>query len=107
MAKSELEYELYFQMKAIGLPEPEKEYRFHPVRRWRFDYCYPDKMLAIEIEGGAWVNGRHNRGKGFEEDMRKYGAAMELGWNVYRCGGGMIKDGTAVSTIERLLEVCE
>lgn len=94
--------ELVFQIKASGLPEPQREVRFHPTRRWRFDLAWPDIMLAVEVDGGVHINGRHNRGKGYENDLEKFGAAMELGWSVYRCSSGMVSRGKAIATIEAL-----
>lgn len=67
-----------------GLPLPVPEYQFHPGRRWRFDYAFPLHMVAVEIEGGAWTNGRHTRGKGFVADLEKYNAAALLGWQLLR-----------------------
>lgn len=66
--------------------EAVKEYRFHPVRRWRFDYCIPDLKIAIEIDGGVWLDGggRHNRGQGYINDMEKLNAAASLGWLILR-----------------------
>lgn len=69
---------------AYGLPVPTPELKFHPVRRWRFDYSFPVQKLAVEIEGGVWVRGRHNRAAGFVKDMEKYNAATELGWHILR-----------------------
>jgi len=60
--------------------------------------------LAIEIEGGAWTNGRHTRGKGFSEDLIKYDAAMRLGYNLYRCDSAMVKSGQALETVQRIVE---
>ncbi len=62
------------------------EYRFHPVRRWRADYCInpvTDKII-VEVEGGAWTRGRHTRGAGFIDDMDKYNEATRLGYRVIR-----------------------
>lgn len=61
-----------------------KEYRFHPVRRWRFDYAIPDKKIAIEIDGGVWNYGRHNRASGYVADMEKFNAAASMGWVVLK-----------------------
>ena len=100
---SELENLLLLQIKAVGLPKPVIEHKFHPIRRWRFDIAWPEYMLAVEVEGATWANGRHNRGSGFEADCLKYDEAMRLGWNVYRATGDMVKNGRAVETIEILL----
>ena len=59
---------------AAGLPEPRKEFRFHPLRLWRVDYYFPELGLAVEKEGGAFCHGRHTRGAGFREDLHKYNA---------------------------------
>ena len=62
------------------------EYRFHPIRRWRADYCInpvTDKII-VEVEGGAWTRGRHTRGAGFIADMDKYNEATRLGYRVIR-----------------------
>lgn len=61
-----------------------KEYRFHPTRLWRFDYAIPDLRIAIEIDGGIWINGRHNRASGYLGDMEKFNAAATLGWVVLK-----------------------
>ena len=60
---------------------PIKEYKFHPVRKWRIDYFFetPAKKLAVEIEGGVWVKGRHTRGSGFVKDMEKYNELTRSG----------------------------
>jgi very-short-patch-repair endonuclease len=74
----------------LGLPMWEKEYRFHPKRKWRFDYAWSAYKIAVEIEGGSWVGGRHNRGAGFAKDCEKYNAATAAGWRVFRLTGSMI-----------------
>ena len=71
-------------IKATIHEKLEAEYKFHPVRKWRFDYAIPDLMIAIEIEGGSWVQGRHTRGKGYQGDMEKYNTAQLMGWKVLR-----------------------
>lgn len=61
-----------------------KEYKFHPERRWRFDFAIPQYKIALEIEGGIWTRGRHTRPKGFLSDMEKYNMATLMGWRVFR-----------------------
>jgi hypothetical protein len=69
---------------AAGLPEPEPEHRPAPPRRWRVDYAWPVHSVALEVEGGAWTQGRHTRGAGFIGDIEKYNALTVLGWRVLR-----------------------
>jgi len=85
-----------------GIPMPTTEYRFHSERRWRFDYAWPYKMVALEIEGGIWVKGRHVRGKGYENDCRKYNEAAVNGWRVLRVTTGMVRNGEMFSTLIRI-----
>ena len=75
---------------AYGIEQPVTEYKFHLVRKWRFDFAWPKWMLAVEIDGGAFIQGRHNRGKGFVSDQEKGNAAIELGWRVLHYTPGTI-----------------
>lgn len=59
-------------------------------RRFRFDFAWPKRKVAIEIEGGIFMRGRHVRPSGFINDATKYNAATLQGWRVYRipvCAG--------------------
>jgi hypothetical protein len=49
---------------------PEREYQFHLLRLWRFDFAWPEKKIAVEVEG----RGRHQSVSGFEADAVKYNA---------------------------------
>lgn len=80
--KSKLEEIVHHRLCQIA--NPEREYRFHPVRKWRFDFAYPDKKIAVECEGGVWTRGRHTRGMGFIQDCEKYNEATLMGWRVLR-----------------------
>ena len=84
MAKSKYEVIFARQLARAGLVGFAQEFRFHPSKGWRFDFANQDLMLAVEIEGGIWANGRHNRGSGFVKDCEKYNEAALLGWLVLR-----------------------
>ena len=100
---SKLEDTLAWYIKGLKMPRPEREYRFHAKRRWRFDFAWPQYLLAVEVEGGVYSGGRHTRGSGFEKDCEKYNAATKLGWRVLRCTGKTIQNGTAIRDIESCL----
>ena len=101
MSKSDLELEFLSQVRLAGLPEPEREYRFHPTRRWKFDFCWPSKMVAVELEGGTWTGGRHTRPIGFEQDCEKYNEAAIMGWKVLRFTANMVRSGEALTKTEQ------
>ena len=61
-----------------------KEFQFHPTRRWRFDYAIPAKKVAVEVDGGVWVGGRHINPAGYINDMEKLNTAASMGWLVLR-----------------------
>jgi very-short-patch-repair endonuclease len=102
---SQLESTLAFQLRVCRVPAPEREYVFAPPRRWRFDFAWPERKLAVEVEGGMWAKGggRHQRGKGFEADCEKYNAAALAGWMVLRVTEKHVHDGQASRWIERAL----
>lgn len=104
---SDLEDLLFQHIKLVGLPTPEREYRFAPPRRYRADFAYPERKLLIEVEGGVWTRGRHTRGKGFTNDCEKYNLAALNGWNILRFTAEQIQTGMAVSTIEQMLKVLD
>jgi very-short-patch-repair endonuclease len=79
--------------------QPVREFRFHPERKWRFDFAFLQHGLAVEIEGGAWNAGRHTRGSGFEADCRKYAEAAMLGWRVMRFSTQMVMSGEAIDFV--------
>ena len=67
-------------------PEPTAEYRFHPTRKWRFDWAWPmhpGHPVAVEVDGNAWGvagGGRHAT----DADRDKLNHAAALGWIVFR-----------------------
>ena len=68
----------------------EKEFKFCETRRFRFDFAYPHKKIAVECDGGQWLpnGGRHNR----DSDREKLNIAASLGWTVFRYSGEQIKN---------------
>lgn len=63
---------------------PVRQYRFSPPRRWRFDFAWLDSKVAVEIEGGMFKGGGHQRGEAYTKNCEKYNAAVVQGWAVLR-----------------------
>ena len=62
---------------------PEREFRFLTSRRWRFDFAWPSRFVAVEVDGNAWHvrgGGRHMQ----DADLEKYNEAACKGWRVLR-----------------------
>lgn len=103
MRRSPHESALAVAIGARGLPAPIHEYQFMPPRLWRFDFAWPLHRVAVEVDGGQWIHGRHNRGGGFERDAEKFLAALLDGWRVLRVTPRLIKTGAAVQALAWLL----
>lgn len=86
-----------------GLPEPTTEHRFHSARKWRFDLAWPERMIAVEVDGGVWSGGRHTRGAGFVADCEKVNEATAMGWRVFRFPTPHVSDGSAIAILRRVL----
>lgn len=102
MSKSKLEQKLILILSGNDLPLPVAEFRFHPERKWRFDFAYVEQKIAVELEGAIWIGGRHCRGAGMLKDMEKYNTAVKMGWRVLRYSTNNIND--AVKDIAEMLK---
>lgn len=105
MSSSELEELFELQLVEAGAPEWVRELRFHSVRRFRFDFAWPDRLFAVELEGGTWNFGRHNRPDGFAKDCVKYNLATMNEWRFLRFDSKMVADRTALTLTLEALEM--
>jgi very-short-patch-repair endonuclease len=105
--QSKLEGQMALILKTTTLPESEREARFHPTRRWRFDFAWVGYRVALEVEGGRWNRGRHLRPSGFQGDCEKYNEAALLGWVVIRVTDEHINSGQALEWVQRALKQAE
>jgi hypothetical protein len=90
----------YWRLLAPDLPEPCREWQFHPTRRWRFDWAFtrPFRKVAVEVDGGQYlvregkrgtsIGGRHNT----DADREKCNQAAALGWRVLRFSVKQLED---------------
>ena len=119
---SDLEDTLHTQLTFGGLNAGlETEYRFAAIasggtgdgvrtrlrdaglQDWKFDFAWPDRMIAAEVDGGTWSGGRHVRGAGYEGDCIKLNYAASMGWKVFRYTGAMVTDGRAFAQLNDVL----
>ena len=111
---NEAEEQLAFQIRAAKLPEPVRQWRFAPPRRFRADFGWPwgagDQAMplgavAVEIEGGIFMHGKsgHSSGTGILRDMEKGNEYALRGIRCLRVTPEQVKSGQALALIERLL----
>lgn len=106
VAKDKLKWATFTGVLARScVSAPYTEYRFHPERKWRFDYAWPSRKIALEVEGGVWTNGRHTRGKGFLGDLEKYNTAAAMGWRVLRVTPSELLSVKTAEMIKKAMEV--
>lgn len=127
--QKQLEERFALQCQRHGLPEPVRQLRFaakavlpEPLlgkdktklgRDWRFDFCWPKYMVAVELQGLVMrrlagemvVRGGHATPKGMREDMAKGAAAELLGWHVLCFEQGMVKSSGAIEITTALLRM--
>jgi very-short-patch-repair endonuclease len=87
--KTLLEDSLFEEFRFHGLPLPERQYFFHPVRKWRADFAWPDRKIIVEVQGGLFMRskkGGHNRGAYMEKEYEKHNYAASAGWKVFKFG---------------------
>lgn len=103
----------WLQLTALDIDDkrryPKREWKFEPSRKWRFDFSWPDIKVAVEIEGGVYMHGRHTRGYGYESDCEKYNHAIQLGWKVLRYTPQMVEANPfqVITQIEMIIRSCE
>ena len=100
---SKLEAEFALQLRAHAVTGWTREFRFHPTRKWRFDFAFPEQKVAIELHGATYSNGRHNRGAGMRNDADKVNAAQLMGWLTLTFTSDHLKDGTALQHVKEAL----
>lgn len=82
-----------------GLPVPVAEYRFHPTRKWRFDWAWPEQRVALEVQGGIFSSGRHVRGAALLKEYEKLNTAARLGWRVFYCTPAQLTNGEILDDV--------
>ncbi len=99
-----LEIRLLTQILAVGLPEPEVQYKAIPRRKFRWDFAWPSCWLLVEVQGGLYGGqGGHTSITGFSRDCEKRSLAAIHHWRVIECTGEQVHNGQALKWIEEAL----
>lgn len=116
MSRIKVNPELVFQalLQRERITVPEREYSFHAIRKWRFDYAWPRWKVALEVEGGVFgftdpktgqrrSGGAHSSITGIKRDIEKYNHAAAMGWLVVRCMPTTLATGETMAFVKGAL----
>lgn len=79
--ESALESRILRWLKRARLPQPVTQYRFVVgSRELRFDLAFPEKRIAIELDGFAF----HGQRERYEQDRERDALCIVAGWRVLR-----------------------
>jgi hypothetical protein len=110
MPESDLEaaFDYHWRSLAPDAPEPVHDYRFvaHEIvglgpgirkrlatlrlKDWQLDRAWPKERVAVELQGGVWMQTITGRGKGhahprkLTNDYQKINCAQAHGWAVFQ-----------------------
>lgn len=99
-----LEMAMLQQIRGVRLDAGlSRQHRFHADRKWAFDFAWPARKWALEVDGGTWTKGRHNTGTGYRDDCIKLAEAALLGWRVLRATSDQVTGGIAIKWLEKAL----
>lgn len=95
------QFDQYLCLGGFGVVE--HEHRFHPTRKWRFDWAIPEQSIAFEYDGIMGGQASHASIAGILRDSEKINEAQRLGWDVYRVNAKSIGDGSAFTLADAVL----
>lgn len=101
-----LYFELFRELLKID-PDVAKEVVFSlfmpTKRKFRADFLCPNLKLIVEVNGGQFCQGRHNRGGfGYETDLTKLNLAQSNGYKIIQFTYQMLQRGEHLKFIETL-----
>ncbi len=76
------------------------EHRFHPVRRWRFDYAFPQIKVAVDYDGVMFRSVGHNSLEKIIKDMERSNHAQLCGWDIYKANAKTVQNKEFFAIIE-------
>jgi len=105
---SKLEAKVAFDLKALGLLDQcEQQYKFHPTRKWLIDFAFPLRRVALEVNGGTYLQGKargaHSRGSRQRKDYEKWSCLSLMGWIVLLVDSADVRSGVHIDLVLKAL----
>lgn len=119
---SDLEAEFSHRIRVADLPMPETELRFaaervgsapgmrqrlkkYGLKDWRFDFAWREHKVAVELNGGNYVQGRHSNATQLTGEYQKINKAQQLGWVVLIFDRKLVESGEALRQLKIMLRL--
>lgn len=81
------------------------EHRFAPPRRFRFDFAHLPSKIAIELQGGIFIdNTRHINGAALVKEHEKLNLAASLGWRIFYVSTKTVNDQLIYEQIAKAIQ---
>ena len=95
-----------FEAQIAKLSGWEINYRFAPPRRWTFDFAWPARMLAVEVDGSSKGGaGGHGYTSAREDDNEKFNEATMRGWKVFHGSPAQAENGWLLEWVVKYLQM--
>ena len=86
------------QIVEAGLPEPFREFVWHPNRNFRADLCWPEKRFIVECDGAV-----HRIKSKFARDIERHNLLVQSGYVYIRVTPEMVRSGEALQWVREFL----
>lgn len=103
--RTEFEWNCQHELCKAGLMQGIKsEYKGIPGRQFRFDFAWPEKMVALECEGLSYGGkNQHQSIAGYTDNCTKYNLAAVHGWTVIRITQKHMRENEWIQWLARVL----
>jgi very-short-patch-repair endonuclease len=95
--ESDIERRFAQQLYTHNLPQAERNWYHIPDRMFTLDFAWPDKKIAVEIQGHA-----HRIRSKFAADIEKRALALLSGWVVMELSGAEVRSGRGIEWFVQL-----
>lgn len=86
------------QIVEAGLPEPFREFVWHPTRNFRADLAFPDRKFIVEVDGAV-----HRIKSKFARDIERHNLLVREGWIYIRVTPEMVRSGEALQWVKEFM----
>lgn len=87
------------QIVEAGLPEPFREFVWHPTRNFRADLCWPSKKFIVEVDGAV-----HRMKDKFARDIERHNLLTKEGYVYIRVTPAMVRSGEALQWVKEFID---